>query len=76
MGSLISLLRSMRFRLSMKGILDLSIVIDREGGHVVDRGGGDDSGDVLEVIYFIDLINVARRGAKRTVDEITRVKAQ
>jgi len=44
MGSLINLLRSGRFRLAMKGMMELSMLIDPGGGDVDDRGGGGDGG--------------------------------
>jgi len=67
MGSLISLLRSGRFRLTMKGMLDLAIAIDWSSGDVAEGGGGDGSGGDPEVLWFLDLSNVERRGSPSTV---------
>lgn len=44
MGSLIYLLRSGRFRLSIKGMLEPAMLIDRGGGDTNDGAGGGDSG--------------------------------
>lgn len=58
----------LRFKISMKGMLELAMLIDLGCGDIDDGGGGgNSSGGVLEVLWCVDLSIVARRGAQNTV---------